>query len=248
LGQTRTRRPRNATSAIPPKADSSRTSPEVRFVPTRDSCTAAYRTLFDHLVGLGEQRGRHGEAEAVSSLHIDHQLELGRLLDRQVRRLCTLEDLVHVDSGAPIQIRKVRSVGHKAAEIDIPLGGIHRRQPVLCRQVRSFCLIGTLIDCVDGKAVTCCNVSVPTRRPSDRPEREVTTRPSIHGLSGFSRAVVYRFYIYQLGFPQSRQQCCSNKPTSVLRVPIGTGRFCVRQSQPQMKWTARALLRPDIEM
>jgi hypothetical protein len=22
-----------------------------------------------------------------------------------------------------------------------------------------------------------------------------------------------RFYIYQLGFPQSRQQCCSNKPT-----------------------------------
>jgi len=57
-----------------------------------------------------------------------------------------------------------------------------------------------------------------------------------------------RFYIYQLGFPQSRQQCCSNKPTSVLRVPIGTGRFCVRQSQPQMKWTARALLRPDIEM
>jgi hypothetical protein len=57
-----------------------------------------------------------------------------------------------------------------------------------------------------------------------------------------------RFYIYQLGFPQSRQQCCSNKPTSVLRVPVGTGRFCVRQSQPQMKWTARALLRPDIEM
>jgi hypothetical protein len=57
-----------------------------------------------------------------------------------------------------------------------------------------------------------------------------------------------RFYIYQLGFPQSRQQCCSNKPTSVLRVPIGTGRFCVRQSQPQMKWRAHALLRPDIEM
>jgi hypothetical protein len=57
-----------------------------------------------------------------------------------------------------------------------------------------------------------------------------------------------RFYIYQLGFPDSFQQCCSNKPTSVLRVPIGEGRFCVRQSQPQMKWHARALLRPDIEM
>jgi hypothetical protein len=57
-----------------------------------------------------------------------------------------------------------------------------------------------------------------------------------------------RFYIYQLGFPDSFQQCCSNKPTSVLRVPIGAGRFCIRQSQPQMKWRVRALLRPDIEM
>jgi hypothetical protein len=44
------------------------------------------------------------------------------------------------------------------------------------------------------------------------------------------------------------QRCRRNKPTSVLRVPIGTGRFCVRQSQPQMKWNMRAILRPDIEM
>jgi hypothetical protein len=57
-----------------------------------------------------------------------------------------------------------------------------------------------------------------------------------------------RFYIYQLGFPDSFQQCCNNKPTSVLRGPVGTGRFCVRQSQPQMKWSARGLLRRDIEM
>jgi hypothetical protein len=57
-----------------------------------------------------------------------------------------------------------------------------------------------------------------------------------------------RFYIYQPGFPESFQQCCSNKPTSVLRVPIGEGRFCARQSQPRMKWRLRALLRPDIEM
>jgi hypothetical protein len=57
-----------------------------------------------------------------------------------------------------------------------------------------------------------------------------------------------RFYIYQPGFPDSFQQCCSNKPTSVLRVPTGDGRFCVRQSQPQMKWSAHALLRSDIEM
>jgi hypothetical protein len=57
-----------------------------------------------------------------------------------------------------------------------------------------------------------------------------------------------RFYIYQLGYPDSFQQCCGYKPTSVLRVPVGAGRFCVRQSQPRMKWRARALARPDIEM
>jgi hypothetical protein len=57
-----------------------------------------------------------------------------------------------------------------------------------------------------------------------------------------------RIYIYQLGFPDSFQQCCSNKATSVLRVPIGAGRFCIRQSQPQMKWHLRAIAKPDIEM
>ena len=35
----------------------------------------------DHLVGAGEQRLRHGEAERLGSFHIDYQLELGRLLD-----------------------------------------------------------------------------------------------------------------------------------------------------------------------
>ena len=57
-----------------------------------------------------------------------------------------------------------------------------------------------------------------------------------------------RFYIYQPGFPDSIQQCCGNKPSSIIKVPVVDGRFCIRQSQPQMKWTARALFRPDIQM
>jgi hypothetical protein len=57
-----------------------------------------------------------------------------------------------------------------------------------------------------------------------------------------------RFYICQPGFPDSIQRCCSGKPTAVLRMPVVDGRYCVRQSQPQMKWTVRALLKPDIEM
>jgi hypothetical protein len=57
-----------------------------------------------------------------------------------------------------------------------------------------------------------------------------------------------RVYIYQLGFPDSFQPCCGNKPTSVLRLPVTGGQFCVRQSQPQMEWHIWALLRSDVEM
>jgi hypothetical protein len=36
---------------------------------------------FDHLVGEGEQRGRHLKAERFGGLQVEDQLELGRLLD-----------------------------------------------------------------------------------------------------------------------------------------------------------------------
>ena len=45
------------TSALPPKADSSRTSGHVRLVPIADSCTAAKEALFDHLVARASSIG-----------------------------------------------------------------------------------------------------------------------------------------------------------------------------------------------
>jgi hypothetical protein len=57
-----------------------------------------------------------------------------------------------------------------------------------------------------------------------------------------------RLYIYRPGYPEGFQPCCSDKRTSVIHVPVMDGRFCVKQSQPNMKWNIRALLRPDIEM
>jgi hypothetical protein len=38
--------------------------------------------LFDHLVGNGEERRRHGEAKHPGGLEVDHQLEFCRLQDR----------------------------------------------------------------------------------------------------------------------------------------------------------------------
>jgi len=57
-----------------------------------------------------------------------------------------------------------------------------------------------------------------------------------------------RIYVYEAGFPDSFQQCCSNKRTSVLKVPVGSGRFCVRQSHPGMKWKIRGTLKGAIEL
>src|SRR6266516_656283 len=104
-----------------------RAPPKIIELPSSQSITSS---------GAGEQRGRNGEAERLRGFEIDNQLEFGRLLDGQVRRLRSLEDLAHVASGAPIQIRKVRSVGHEAAGLDIAPEVEDRWQPMLCREVR----------------------------------------------------------------------------------------------------------------
>lgn len=57
-----------------------------------------------------------------------------------------------------------------------------------------------------------------------------------------------RLYVYEAGFPDSFQPCCGNERTAVLKVPVMSGRFCVRQSQPRMTWKIRGMLRGGIEL
>ena len=44
-------------------------------------------SLFDHLVGGGEQRRRHVDTKRLGDLEVEYELELDRLHDRQVGRL-----------------------------------------------------------------------------------------------------------------------------------------------------------------
>src|SRR4030095_716482 len=73
---------------------------------------------FDHLVRPLEQRRRDRQAERLRGLEVDYQLELRRLLNRQIRRLRAFEDLVHVCRGPSEQIAEVWRIGHEAATTD----------------------------------------------------------------------------------------------------------------------------------
>jgi hypothetical protein len=66
--------------------------------------------LLDHLVGVGQQRGRDGEVEHSGGLEVDHQFEFGGLLDRQVARFGALENSVDVARRLSKLINGIRTV------------------------------------------------------------------------------------------------------------------------------------------
>src|SRR5215510_9292653 len=113
-------------SGLPPKADSDSSIADVAEVPQPDSCTAA-SPLFDHFIGHGKQSGRHVEADCLGSLDVDDELKLGCLLNRNVRRLLTLEDAIDICRGSPVGFGRINTVGHEAAAGDVIAIGIDCR-------------------------------------------------------------------------------------------------------------------------
>src|SRR5262249_36901675 len=88
----------------------------------------------DHLVGDGEHARRDGVTERLSSLHVDDQLEFGRLQYRQVGRLLALEDAAGVESCLTKRIGIVWAVAHESAGRYELAPNIRDRHPVAGRQ------------------------------------------------------------------------------------------------------------------
>src|SRR5262245_3607962 len=62
---------------------------------------------FDDLIGEQLQRWRYRQPEGPGGPQVDHELVLRGLLDGEIRRPRPLQDLIHVRSGAPVQLVKV---------------------------------------------------------------------------------------------------------------------------------------------
>ena len=60
--------------------------------------------LFDHLVGKLLNLQRHIQAKRLCRLEVYHQFEFDRLLDWQIGGHGSVENLIEVDRGPPIEI------------------------------------------------------------------------------------------------------------------------------------------------
>src|SRR5215831_5251346 len=91
-------------------------------------------TSLDHLVGAGEERFGDGQPERLGGSQVDHELELGRLLDRDVAWLRAAQNLIDILGGAAPQFHIDGSVGYEPSGFDIFALAMHRRQPRAQRQ------------------------------------------------------------------------------------------------------------------
>ena len=72
-------------------------------------------SLLDHLASEREQLVWNRETKRFGRGPVDDEIELCRLLDRDVRRLRPAQNLVDEVAGAAEQLGNIRSIGHQTS-------------------------------------------------------------------------------------------------------------------------------------
>jgi hypothetical protein len=74
---------------------------QANIAPLTRSPIGGHIVLFDYLIGACQHGLWYGEAECLRGLEVDVQLELGRLLDGDIARLCAVQNPVDEVGGPP---------------------------------------------------------------------------------------------------------------------------------------------------
>src|SRR6516165_9405971 len=85
----------------------------------------------NHFVRPRQHIGRDRQTDLLRGLEIDHQLELRRLLHRQIGGLSTFQNLVDIRSGATEQVVDVYAVAHKSPVFHKFCRVVYRRELTL---------------------------------------------------------------------------------------------------------------------
>lgn len=98
--------------------------------------------LLDYSVRPCQHVRRNRNADLLGRLEINHELELGRLLDGQVRGLSPFENLIYEVRRAPHRIMTAGGIGNEATILDERSSSTHGWKPVLRGKLEELSSMG----------------------------------------------------------------------------------------------------------
>src|ERR1019366_2972949 len=102
-------------SAVTPIADKRGRNWIVRYVPLATNAPQQIASLFDHLVGAGEKRGRNCKAQSLCGLEVDDQLKFCRCLHRKIARLLAFQNSVDIRSRSPEYVPIIWAISEQSS-------------------------------------------------------------------------------------------------------------------------------------